>query len=182
MVTTRLRWLECCLHTVYAAYSALTLLLSAHFGYMLGTARVRRFPLPEIVLWTTASQHPSESQTSECSDLLSRSRATFVIAAQRQPGKFTPAARVCLRVNMSNTAPPLRKLPLGGSLKKLSKSHQCAPSTATFSKRRNVGARNAGGAATVLPSRLRPRRNAAVCFLRHCATSPPSLSLTSVFW
>ena len=55
---------------------------------MLGTARVRRFPLPEIVLWTTASQHPSESQTSECSDLLSRSRATFVIAAQRQPGKL----------------------------------------------------------------------------------------------
>ena len=55
---------------------------------LLGTARVRRFPLPEIVLWTTASQHPSESQTSECSDLLSRSRATFVIAAQRQPGKL----------------------------------------------------------------------------------------------
>ena len=55
---------------------------------MLETARVRRFPLPEIVLWTTASQHPSESQTSECSDLLSRSRATFVIAAQRQPGKL----------------------------------------------------------------------------------------------
>ena len=66
------------------------------FGYilvkLLGTARVRRFPLPEIVLWTTASQHPSESQTSECSDLLSRSRATFVIAAQRQPGKLTDAA------------------------------------------------------------------------------------------
>ena len=55
---------------------------------MLGTPRVRRFPLPEIVLWTTASQHPSESQTSECSDLLSRSRATFLIAAQRQPGKL----------------------------------------------------------------------------------------------
>ena len=55
---------------------------------LLGTARVRRFPLPEIVLWTTASQHPSESQTSECSDLLSRSRATFLIAAQRQPGKL----------------------------------------------------------------------------------------------
>jgi hypothetical protein len=58
------------------------------FIEMLGTARVRRFPLPEIVLWTTASQHPSESQTSECSDLLSRSRATLLIAAQRQPGKL----------------------------------------------------------------------------------------------
>ena len=62
--------------------------LVALFYYKLGTARVRRFPLPEIVLWTTASQHPSESQTSECSDLLSRSRATFLIAAQRQPGKL----------------------------------------------------------------------------------------------
>ena len=55
---------------------------------LLGTARKRRFPLPEILLWTTASLHPSESQTSECSDLLSRSRATFVIVAQRQPGKL----------------------------------------------------------------------------------------------
>ena len=61
---------------------------------MLATARVRRFPLPEIVLWTTASQHPSESQTSECSDLLSRSRATFVIVAQRQPGKLQDAIGV----------------------------------------------------------------------------------------
>ena len=34
------------------------------------------------------SRSPSESQTSECSDLLSRSRATFVIVAQRQPGKL----------------------------------------------------------------------------------------------
>ena len=55
----------------------------------LGAARVRRLPLPEILLWTTASQHPSESQTSECSDLLSRSRATLVIVAQRQPGKLS---------------------------------------------------------------------------------------------
>ena len=55
---------------------------------LLGTARKRRPPLPEILLWTTASRHPSESQTSECSDLLSRSRATFVIVAQRQPGKL----------------------------------------------------------------------------------------------
>ena len=60
----------------------------------LGTARVRRFPLPEIVLWTTALQHPSESQTSECSDLLSRSRATFLIAAQRQPGKLDEEIRL----------------------------------------------------------------------------------------
>ena len=55
---------------------------------MLRAARSRRLPLPEIVLWSTASQHPSESQTSECSDLLSRSRATCLIVAQRQPGKL----------------------------------------------------------------------------------------------
>ena len=55
---------------------------------MLRAARSRRPSLPEIVLWSTASQHPSESQTSECSDLLSRSRATFLIVAQRQPGKL----------------------------------------------------------------------------------------------
>ena len=59
------------------------------FEEMLGAARSRRLPLPEIVLWSTASQHPSESQTSECSDLLSRSRATCLIVAQRQPGKLT---------------------------------------------------------------------------------------------
>ena len=55
---------------------------------MLEVARSRRPPLPEIVLWIAASRSPSESQTSECSDLLSRSRATFVIVAQRQPGKL----------------------------------------------------------------------------------------------
>ena len=61
---------------------------------MLGAAQRRRPLLPEIVLWTTASRHPSESQTSECSDLLSRSRATFVIVAQRQPGKLRVLAKI----------------------------------------------------------------------------------------
>ena len=72
---------------------------------LLGTARVRRFPLPEIVLWTTASQHPSESQTSECSDLLSRSRATFVIAAQRQPGKLIVQAPALQNILVSKLHP-----------------------------------------------------------------------------
>ena len=54
----------------------------------LEAAQSRRPPLPEIVLWIAASRSPSESQTSECSDLLSRSRATFLIVAQRQPGKL----------------------------------------------------------------------------------------------
>ena len=55
---------------------------------MLGAAQERRPPHPEILLWSAASLHPPESQTSECSDLLSRSRATFLIVAQRQPGKL----------------------------------------------------------------------------------------------
>ena len=63
-----------------------------HFMILIGAslraARSRRPPLPEILLWTTTSLHPSESQTSECSDLLSRSRATCLIVAQRQPGKL----------------------------------------------------------------------------------------------
>ena len=58
------------------------------FEVLLRAARSRRPPLPEILLWTTTSLHPSESQTSECSDLLSRSRATCLIVAQRQPGKL----------------------------------------------------------------------------------------------
>ena len=59
-----------------------------HIMKKLEVAQSRRPPLPEIVLWIAASRSPSESQTSECSDLLSRSRATFVIVAQRQPGKL----------------------------------------------------------------------------------------------
>ena len=64
----------------------------------MGVARSRRHPLPEIVLWIAASRSPSESQTPECSDLLSRSRATFVIVAQRQPGKllYSVADSFCL--------------------------------------------------------------------------------------
>ena len=62
---------------------------------MLEVARSRRPPLPEIVLWIAASRSPSESQTSECSDLLSRSRATLVIVAQRQPGKLDEQSTVC---------------------------------------------------------------------------------------
>ena len=59
------------------------------FKILLEVARSRRPPLPEIVLWIAASRSPSESQTSECRDRLSRSRATFVIMAQGQPGKLT---------------------------------------------------------------------------------------------
>ena len=80
---------------------------------VLGTAHTRRFPQPEILLWTTASLHPSESQTSECSDLLSRSRATFVIVAQRQPGKLhsTPptAERPTPRNRSAGNARPRKK-------------------------------------------------------------------------
>ena len=81
----------------------------------LGVAQRRRPHLPEIVLWTTASRHPSESQTSECSDLLSRSRATFVIVAQRQPGKLNSFLRrlvfhVFCWNNVDETNPPRNAL------------------------------------------------------------------------
>ena len=71
---------------------------------MLEVARSRRPPLPEIVLWIAASRSPSESQTSECSDLLSRSRATFVIVAQRQPGKLPSKHRS--RAELDSEASP----------------------------------------------------------------------------
>ena len=44
-------------------------------------------PCPEIVLWSPL-RDPAASQTSECRELLSRARASFVILAQRQPGKL----------------------------------------------------------------------------------------------
>ena len=78
-----------------------------HLEEILRAARSRRLPLPEIVLWSTASQHPSESQTSECSDLLSRSRATCLIVAQRQPGKLISRIRrhqLCPRTNTATAA------------------------------------------------------------------------------
>ena len=91
---------------------------------MLGVAQSRRPPLPEIVLWIAASRSPSESQTSECSDLLSRSRATFVIVAQRQPGKLHDkvcppqgsavfSTHVGSRVSASVLGPRLRTQPQG---------------------------------------------------------------------
>ena len=69
---------------------------------LLEAARSRRPPLPEIVLWIAASRSPSESQTSECSDLLSRSRATLVIMAQRQPGKLLSLWHVLHKTNPEN--------------------------------------------------------------------------------
>ena len=47
-------------------------------------------PQTEIVLWTTPEGPPKASQASECSELLDLTRAAYLIAAQRQPGKFTP--------------------------------------------------------------------------------------------
>ena len=44
-------------------------------------------PFPEIVLWSPL-RDPAASQTSECRELLSRARASYVILAQRQPGKL----------------------------------------------------------------------------------------------
>ena len=43
----------------------------------------------EIVLWTTPSEPPKALQASECSELLDPMRASCLILAQHQPGKFS---------------------------------------------------------------------------------------------
>jgi len=123
---------------------------------VLRAARSRRLPLPEIVLWSTASQHPSESQTSECSDLLSRSRATCLIVAQRQPGKLTNHPHPTqLRPRKSNATganrrPPQKTTSAFGWLEEMLAARSRAKIekvtlddpklTAIFSKRRKIGA------------------------------------------
>ena len=125
---------------------------------MLGAAQSRRLPLPEIVLWIAASRSPSESQTSECSDLLSRSRATFVIVAQRQPGKLTngtPPRRLNRLGKCATGANPPRNMQkhqtvgdnrieemlAARSHAKIEKVTLDDPKlTAIFSKRRKIGA------------------------------------------
>ena len=112
-------------------------------------------PQTEIVLWTTPEGPPKASQASECSELLDLTRAAYLIAAQRQPGKFMMQALRDLRLTGCSSEPQVCTALSGmKSLKKFDNSHECAPSTATFSKRRNVGARNAGGAATAEESEL----------------------------
>ena len=114
---------------------------------VLGAARSRRLPLPEIVLWSTASQHPSESQTSECSDLLSRSRATCLIVAQRQPGKLTNHGlfklllqRPPTRTGASATLGILDEMLVARGHTKIRKiTLDDLKLTAIFSKRRKIG-------------------------------------------
>jgi hypothetical protein len=61
---------------------------------MLATARMQ-IAAREIVLWTTPSEPPKALQASECSELLDPMRASCLILAQHQPGKFkAPARRV----------------------------------------------------------------------------------------
>jgi hypothetical protein len=56
--------------------------------------RVRRRPLSEIALWITGSPASWRvSQTSECNDLLTATRGVYMIAPQRQPGKFNREGR-----------------------------------------------------------------------------------------
>ena len=50
--------------------------------------RERELPQTEIVLWTTPKEPPRALQTSECGELLDPTRASCMILAQRQPGKF----------------------------------------------------------------------------------------------
>ena len=52
--------------------------------------RGRVIPSKEILLWATPSEPPRALQASECSELLDPTRTSYVILAQRQPGKFDP--------------------------------------------------------------------------------------------
>ena len=45
-------------------------------------------PQTEILLWTTPEGPPEALQASECGELLDFARASCLILAQRQPGKF----------------------------------------------------------------------------------------------
>ena len=130
--------------------------------------RERMLPQTEIVLWTILEGPPKASQASECSELLDLTRAAYLIAAQRQPGKFHFRSLGILAAPVSAQPPTLTVAPPAQlCIKKLETSHQCAPSTATFSKRRNVGARDAGSAATsmqcavVAERRMRARNRGA---------------------
>ena len=56
--------------------------------------RVRRQPLSEIALWITGSPASWRvSQTPECNGLLTATRGVYMIAPQRQPGKFACDAK-----------------------------------------------------------------------------------------
>ena len=50
--------------------------------------RKRELPQSEIMLWTTPEEPPRALQASECRELLDPTRASCLILAQRQPGKF----------------------------------------------------------------------------------------------
>ena len=63
-----------------------------------GTRADAAMPLPEILLWTTPSEPPRALQASECSELLDPTRASCLILAQRQPGKYA-LRRVYVGVN-----------------------------------------------------------------------------------
>ena len=63
--------------------------------YLLATARMQ-IAAREIVLWTTPSEPPKALQASECSELLDPMRASCLILAQHQPGKFKDPRFPCL--------------------------------------------------------------------------------------
>ena len=66
----------------------------ARWDQCLATARMQ-IAAREIVLWTTPSEPPKALQASECSELLDPMRASCLILAQHQPGKFITSSRTC---------------------------------------------------------------------------------------
>ncbi len=62
----------------------------------------------EILLWMTPSESPRALQTSECNELLDPTRASWLILAQRQPGKFISS--LTHRAPGSHRLPPEKQL------------------------------------------------------------------------
>ena len=92
---------------------------------LLAIARTQS-PLPEILLWTTPSEPPRALQASECSELLDPTRASCLILAQRQPGKFINAGRASrLHLSIGERALLARELTTGRKPnQKLQENHQ----------------------------------------------------------
>ena len=83
---------------------------------LIGQLRERVLPQTEILLWTTPKEPPRALQASECHELLDPTRASCLILAQRQPGKFSSACGILLlrRSHKTETLPWLIPAPTTG--------------------------------------------------------------------
>ena len=88
--------------------------------------REREMPQSEILLWTTPEGPPRALQASECRELLDPTRASCLILAQRQPGKFINSGRASrLHLSIGERALLARELITGRKPnQKLQENHQ----------------------------------------------------------